>query len=222
MIKKYNFDSDPYNTHMLLLDEVPPYSKVLDVGTAGGFLGEYLIKEKNCELWGIEPDSELYQNALNVGYVKMFQKTIENVLESNDLLQDKFDVIFLGDVLEHLICPEKILAQLKFFLKVNGKFIISLPNIAHYSTRFGLLVGKFDMADAGILDRTHLHFYTRTSAIKMIEECGLEIEKIRPSGGNVERWMRRLFHLGRKIFFLFPNLFSWQFIFVAKIKDVSP
>lgn len=220
MKKVYNFDPDPYNTHMLLMNEVPSNVKVLEVGTASGYLGEYMHKEKNCEVWGIEPVKELYNEALNYGYIKLFNQTAEGFINQNDPEGQKFDVILLGDVLEHMPYPDAVLKGLKKFLKPEGKFVISMPNIAHYSIRIALLLGRWDMADSGILDRTHLRFYTLDSAQKMIASCGLKIEKVRPSSGYIERFgLNKLWQIGKRALFLWPKLLAFQFIYVVKLND---
>lgn len=215
---KYKFDPDPFNTHMLLINEVPVASKVLEIGSASGYMGDYLFQEKKCELWGVEPFCENLEKETEVKYNKFFKITVEELVNSKLAPLAYFDVIFIADVLEHLVSPEEALTKLKKYLKEDGIFVISLPNIAHYSIRWSLLRGRFDMQDAGILDRTHLKFYTKESAVKMFESLGFKIIKVRPSGGYLERFgKRKLFKIGKKVLFAFPNLFSFQFIFVIKI-----
>ncbi len=218
MKRNYRFDPNPVNTHMLLLNEIAPNTRVLEVGTASGYLGEYLIHEKKCEVWGIEPVRELYVDAESVGYTKLVNKTVEECIQDNDLKDQKFDYILLGDVLEHMTNPHAVMKSLREYLKPEGKCVISLPNVAHYSIRWALLRGKWDMTDSGIMDRTHFVFFTRKTIREMIEQSGYKIVLDRPSGGYMERWgQRRVFGIGRKILFTFPNLFSQQFIVVAGI-----
>ena len=159
-MRNYHFDQAPLNTHMLLLERIPEGSKVLEIGTASGYLGEYLVHEKKCEVWGVEPMKELYEDALKCGYKKMFNQTAEEFLATNALGDEKFDAMLMGDVLEHTVQPAEILAGLKKYLKSDGRMVISLPNIAHYSTRWQLLTGRFDMKDGGILDRTDSYVFT--------------------------------------------------------------
>lgn len=214
MKRNYRFDPAPYNTHQLLLGEVPAGSMVLEVGTASGYLGEYLIHEKGCTVWGIEPVKELYQDAFAVGYTKLINKSAEAVLLENDLAGQQFDCVLLGDVLEHMADPGGVLRGLKKYLKPGAVLIVSLPNITHYSIRWNLLFGRFERTDAGILDRTHLQFFTRESARALLADNGYKVEMVRPSGGYLERFgKRKLFGVGSKLLFLFPRLFSEQFIF---------
>ncbi len=219
MHPNYRFDPGKFGTHSLLLDEVQKNSRVLEIGTASGYMGEYLIKEKGCEVWGVEPVKELYTEALPYGYKKLFNSTVENFLDSPETKDQKFDVIFLADVLEHMTNPQGVLIGLSRLLQPSGRFVISLPNIAHYSIRWQLLTGRFDMQDGGILDRTHMRFFTLKSMKELIEKSGLSLEKIRPSNGSFERFgINKLFGIGRKIFFLWPTLFAIQFILIARKK----
>jgi 2-polyprenyl-3-methyl-5-hydroxy-6-metoxy-1,4-benzoquinol methylase len=134
-----------------------------------------------------------------------------------EIKEQKFDVILIGDVLEHMVDPGKVLSELKKFLKPEGKFVISLPNVAHYSVRFGLLKGRWNMTNSGILDKTHLRFFTRVTAIELLTKAGLSIEVIRPSSGYIERRWKACFNLGKRILFWWPELLAVQFVFVAKL-----
>lgn len=214
----YNFSDEPAGTHMLLLNQVTPNSKVLDIGCAAGYLGQYLAIEKQCQMWGIEPDTGAAEAAQQNNYKSLLNKSIEEALVDPTLTSHRFDYILLGDVLEHLLYPERILESLKNFIQNNGKLLVSLPNVAHYSIRSSLLGGKWNMKDSGIMDRTHLHFYTLKTGMALLEQHGWQVETIRPRG-DLERWFRKigLEKLGKKILFLFPEFFSVQFIFSAKL-----
>lgn len=212
---KYNFSNDPTGIHMLILGEVDKSSKVLDIGCASGYMGEYLSKEKNCDVFGIEPNFKSFEIAKDKGYKIILNKNIEEALKGEELKNEKFDYIILADVLEHVVSPEKVLDGIKRFLKDDGRIIISLPNVAHYSVRLSLFFGKFDMKETGVMDKTHLHFYTLKSAKKLLEN--FEIEKIRPRG-DLERWFGKFYlgFVGKKILFLFKKFFAVQFIFLIK------
>jgi 2-polyprenyl-3-methyl-5-hydroxy-6-metoxy-1,4-benzoquinol methylase len=217
MQRNYRFDPDPHNTHAFLLAEIPEGARVLEVGTASGYLGEYLINHKKCEVWGVEPVKELYDDALNYGYTKLYNMSGEEFLSLTDF-SEKFDCILLGDVLEHMVDPTAVLAKLKKFLRQGGKFVVSLPNIAHYSTRFHLFSGKWDMKDGGILDRTHLRFFTKKTMVEMFEKSGLKIVKMKPSSGSLERFGKnKLFGIGKKMLYAWETFFAIQFIIVATL-----
>jgi 2-polyprenyl-3-methyl-5-hydroxy-6-metoxy-1,4-benzoquinol methylase len=212
----YRFDPDPYNTHVLLLNEVPDNSRVLEIGTASGYIGEYLTKQKKCEVWGVEPVKEEYDKALQYNYAKLFHLTGEEFLQLPEVSQEKFDIIFLSDVLEHMVHPDQVLAGLKKFLKPTGRFVMSIPNVAIYTVRLQLLTGHWDMQDGGILDRTHVRFFTYKTMHELLDKSGLKILTERPAGGYMERFgKRKLFGIGRRILRRFPKLFAMHFIFVA-------
>lgn len=216
--RTYQFDPSPFSTHTLLIDCIPQNSRVLEVGTASGYMGGYLIKEKKCEVWGVEPVAQLYTDASQKGYAVLWQETVETFLLNHKKDAGQFDVILLADVLEHMVNPDNVLKELHTFLNPNGILLISLPNIAHYSIRTSLLRGRFDMTDAGILDRTHLKFFTKKTAIELFERAGYRVDMARPCSGSQERrWPRLGYPLA---FFIhrFPELFAIQFIYIARQK----
>lgn len=216
----YNFSTEKTGTHMLLLAEVPEGNRVLDVGCASGYLGNYLIREKRCEVWGIEPDYISSEEARAHGYKAVLNRSVEEALREPILANEQFDVILIGDVLEHLVKPEQLLQDLKPFLKPGGRLVLSLPNVAHYSVRFGLLAGNWEMTETGILDRTHLHFFTRSSAEAMFAAAGWRVETVRPRG-DLERWLRRLGleGAGRSLLFMLAGFFAVQYVFTLRLNS---
>lgn len=213
----YRLNLTPKGTHALLMAEVPAHSRVLEIGSATGYMGEYLIREKGCEVWGVEPVAKWHDEAMGRGYESVSPLGAEEFLGTLPE-RESFDCILLADVLEHMPDPEAVLRKLKRHCAPGGRLVISLPNIAHYSTRWGLLMGKWDMANWGILDRTHLHFYTKKTAEEMIRGAGFEIETCRPAAGYIETWGEWLFSIGKRLLFTWPEFFAPQFIFVAKPK----
>lgn len=212
---KYNFSDDPNGTHMLIAGQVAQGSKVLDIGCASGYIGEFLIKNKGCEVWGIEPDIESSDLSKNKGYAKVINKSVESGLVDEVLRNEKFDFIIVADVLEHLVNPEEILKKIGDFLKTNGKLLVSLPNVGHYSVRFSHLFGNWDMLDAGIMDKTHLHFYTLKTMQEMFRKNNWKIISVRPRG-DLERWGKKinLEKVGKMMLFGWPTFFAVQFVFV--------
>jgi 2-polyprenyl-3-methyl-5-hydroxy-6-metoxy-1,4-benzoquinol methylase len=165
-------------------------------------------------VWGIEPDTQSYNQALNAGYKRLMNKTIEDSLI--EIENEKFDYLLAGDIFEHLADPKSILIKIKDFTN-DGSLVLSLPNVAHYSIRLSLLFGYWNMTETGILDRTHLHFYTLKTAKELLANSGWEIKKIKPRG-DLERWFRKigLENFGKYLLNLWPELFAVQFVFVAK------
>ena len=147
---------------------IQPGSKVLDIGAGRGILGEILSKKgKLCSLDAIEPG----KCAKDIkGYCEIHQGSVEQHLNELDL--SIYDFVVLADVVEHLIDPLPVLQSLALGIKSEAKILISLPNISFSSVRLGLLNGHFPYSDSGILDRTHLHFYTLASIKELINAIG--------------------------------------------------
>lgn len=112
-----------------------------------------------------------------------------HIADLNGLIPDvgKPDVILLLDVLEHLNDPVGVLTHMRGILAPGGTIIISLPNVAHYSVLWSLLRGRFDYTEAGIMDRTHLHFYYKGSILSLVESAGLTPRKIHAIGISPKR-----------------------------------
>ncbi|ESA33022.1 methyltransferase type 11 [Leptolyngbya sp. Heron Island J] len=162
--------------------------RILDIGCADGSLGQYL-KDFDCHITGVDISIDMLSIAKNYcdesHVIDLDNEDISNTLE------DKvFDVIVCADVLEHLKNPSKILLQIKKLLKSDGFIIASIPNIAHGAIRLSLLQGKFEYQDLGILDNTHLRFFTRSSVIPLFESAGytaqiVDVTKYPIFGGNL-------------------------------------
>jgi len=109
--------------------------------------------------------------------------------------EDHFDYIILGDVLEHLVDPAAVLKRYSSFLKSTGYIIASIPNIKNYRVLLDLvLYDKFEYADAGILDRSHLRFFTRREMCNLFQQAGLSVISVQPKfgGGHLDKIDRRL------------------------------
>ena len=156
----------------------PGSKKILDIGCAEGKMASELKKRNNAEVWGIEIVEVVAQKAQE----KLDKVLIGPVEEQISKLPEKyFDSIIFADVLEHLVNPEKVLEEIKSKLKDDGEIVVSLPNVRNWGVIVSLLDGSFDYADFGILDRTHLRFYTLETATKMIENSGYFIKELHPS-----------------------------------------
>lgn len=145
--------------------------KVLDIGCNDGYIGK--MSNSTNKFYGLDYFKESAEEAKKI-YTDALQYDLNNliVLPWNV----KFDILVFADVLEHVLHPEVVL---NFFvtnyLKDNGKIIISLPNIANWQTRLNLLAGNFNYKDTGIMDKTHLHFYTFKSAKSLISKKDLKL-----------------------------------------------
>jgi 2-polyprenyl-3-methyl-5-hydroxy-6-metoxy-1,4-benzoquinol methylase len=139
---------------------------VLDVGCGFATTSQYL---KGNRVTGIESSPE----AVKVARTRI-DRVVERDLQDFDLQLGQFDVIIFADVLEHLPWPIGVLRQYLALLKPNGTVIISLPNVGLWSVRLLHLLGKFEYEETGVLDHTHLRFFTRRSALRMLDEAGLK------------------------------------------------
>ena len=151
--------------------------RVLDVGCAAGELGQALKRRQGAEVWGVEPNGEAAAAARRA-LDRVLEGTIEDALCA--LPQGHFDSIVAADVMEHLVDPERVLRELSGKLTPSGEVIVSLPNVRHWSVLQELLGGSWEYRDAGILDRTHLRFFTRKSALALFEKTGYAVTGTTP------------------------------------------
>jgi len=219
---KYDYD-DNYNPEKhdstsidaKVLAWINPGSRVLEIGCSSGYMGKVLW-EKDCEVTGVElnPIAAVKREGF---YQSMLIGDAEDP-KTFDMINGQFDVILCISVLEHLKKPLDILKILSTLLKQNGYFLITLPNIAHWSARWALLRGRFDYEEYGILDNTHLRFFTFQSAQEMINDAGLSIldsyftPPDRPFFNRLPLVLKKCL---LKIYYAYPNLFGYQFLFKA-------
>lgn len=158
-----------------ILNYVKKNQVILSMGCGSGEM-EGEIKSLGNSVYGMDIDAELIKNANK----KIDKAIIANIEKIDSLPFDNnfFDVIIFADVLEHLTDPVKVLKQTKKHLKPDGYIIASIPNIANWQIRFDLLFGRFNYDSYGILDRSHLKFYTLSSAKKLFEESGYKVSRV--------------------------------------------
>lgn len=178
-IKKINF-KNANDSFSRIYDFVNPKSTCLDVGCATGGLSLALAKNKSCSVSGLELNPKSVEECKKLKIFKHIQQYDLNLLKEEDFPQfsKAFDHIICADVLEHLLNPSQTLQTLKKFLKPSGDIIISLPNVSHASIKTNLLLDDFTYTEIGILDKTHLHFYTAKSIAEMLSSLDLKIIKI--------------------------------------------
>jgi methionine biosynthesis protein MetW len=169
--------SDKNSTSTMIFEKIKNKSEVFDVGCASGYLAEILVKEKGCKVVGLEideADATLAEKFCEL----VLRDDIETSGWEKKLKDRKFDHIIFADVLEHLKDPEKVLARVKNFLKPEGSVLISIPNIAHVSVRLELLGGKFVPESTGILDNTHLKYFTKENFSSLAKRAGYRINEV--------------------------------------------
>lgn len=177
---KYDFELDmtTENSNAAILKSISPSSRVLELGCAHGRMTKYLKENLNCTVTIAELDEEAgkvakqWANNSFLGY----DGDIERELffnELNYLKENNFDYIIFADVLEHLKYPDLVLNRCKQLLSSTGSIWVSIPNISHNAVLIDLWNDEFIYRKTGLLDNTHLRFFTEQSLAKMVEDCGL-------------------------------------------------
>lgn len=179
-MSKYNFDLDMNsdNSNSVILRNILPESNVLEFGCAYGRMTKYLKEELNCQVSIVEIDEDAGKVASQWAdqYFIGKEANIEQTGFLNYLREgSKFDYIIFADVLEHLYNPQEVLKHSKQLLAPNGSIWISIPNVAHNAVLIDLLNNKFQYRDVGLLDNTHIRFFTYFSLLEMVESIGFEV-----------------------------------------------
>jgi O-antigen biosynthesis protein len=169
--KYTHFDGTPGSTHNRVVELVPDGSSVLEFGCATGYMSEVLARRKGSRVTGIELSPEAAAEAST-----RCERVIVGDAETLDLEEHlgdaRFDAVLFADVLEHLKDPAGLLRRVRPFVSEGGIVAASIPNVAHASVRLALLAGRFPYRPKGLLDETHLRFFTRDSIRDLFEECG--------------------------------------------------
>jgi len=219
--KYTEFQADPNSTHSKIVSLVPPATRVLEFGCATGYMSEVLKERLGCTVVGIEIDpgaaalAEAYTERVIVG-------DAEKIDYAAELAGEEFDVVLFADVLEHLKEPADVLRRVRPFVAEDGVVIASIPNIAHASVRLALLGGEFRYREWGLLDDTHLRFFTRASIQDLFEETGYV----------VTHWLRQRLDVGeteikvpdvpeavREWLASDPEATTYQFVLRALVSD---
>lgn len=208
----------PDDAHSLLMRHIPPASQVLELGCASGYLSGYMEQALGCTVTGLEFDAESVEIArTRCSHVFQADLDAENALEPARAFAP-YDVLLAAAVLEHLKYPEHLLREARQLLKPGAKVIVSLPNVAHWSSRMRLLMGRFDYTDYGIMDRTHLHFYTLATGRALLEEQGYQVEQVAIAGSGLQNLLNVLARrTGRPLPGpVLPGLLAYELIYIAR------
>lgn len=213
-------DVKPKNYYQNLRQEVADYIDntpkfILEIGCGEGNFGHAIGEKYDAEVWGIEP-TESYANKAKQKLHKVYIDTVENALE--ELPQHKFDLIVANDVLEHLVDPYTVLKTFHKNLAKQGRVISSIPNMRNFHVFYQLSRHKnWEYQESGVLDRTHLRFFTTNSIKNMYDNCGYSVikhEGINPET-NLPRWFNLLNTLSGK---RFDDMRFLQFVTVAEVR----
>lgn len=218
----YRLKADPYSSHSVILRHLPEGmgKRLLDVGAAEGYLAEILTR-RGFDVTCLERDPGLAALARE----RCRRVLVADLERELPPLGGPFDVIVCGDVLEHVSEPVGVLLSLVQQLKGDGMTLISVPNVAHLWVRLGLLLGRFDYADRGILDRTHLTFFTRRSFLRLLAECNLSLVALIPTPVPLPllvperlhgRWLSALHALNALGARCWQGGLAYQFVAVAR------
>ncbi len=159
-----------------LLERIPASARrVLDVGCGAGRLGEAVKARQAAEVVGVELDA----HAAELARARLDRVLCADVQElPASFAPGVFDAVVCGDVLEHLHDPAGLLRRARSWLAPEGRLIASIPNVRHHTVVRGLLRGDWTYESAGLLDRTHLRFFTLRSIRELFARCGYELEAV--------------------------------------------
>jgi len=222
--KEYFFKPWPYSSHSLLLDEFENQGNnecVLDVGCGTGYLGAKL-QQRGYLVIGVE------KYPLDIGFYQYYADIIQSDIEKWEGPNNgvTFDYILMADILEHVCDPEAVVRRLTSYLKPTGTIIICVPNVAHLYVRMKLLVGCWDYQDYGIMDRTHLRFFTKKSLQDLVINVGIDRFKVKPVvlpwpliiQNNHELFQKTMIRCDSLATKIWPTMFAYQWIVSGRMR----
>ncbi|CAM2803592.1 class I SAM-dependent methyltransferase [Skermania piniformis] len=224
MSSKYDAVVDPdapNNAHSFAVEMVGWNQRVLELGAASGHVTRVLAA-RGCDVTAVEHDPSAAADL--DGHAAAVVVGDLNDPSLLDQLDDSYDVILAGDVLEHLVDPQSVLDRMVRRLAPNGRIIVSLPNVAHADIRMALAQGRFDYNDWGLLDSTHIRFFTMKTIEQMVRRSGLlitELKRVRMPAFETEIKVDRRTIPTALISEIFkdPEAETYQFVFTAVRDD---
>lgn len=165
----------PNNPHAFAIGMVGSGHRVLEVGCSVGHVTEHLADRGNTVV-GVEIDAGAAEEAR--AFAERVHVLDLDLTRVSSVEHDTFDVLVLGDVLEHVRRPADVLADLLTCLEPGGRLVISVPHVAHADVRLMLLQGRWDYQEDGLLDRTHLRWFTRESLRQTLAAVGLRAVRV--------------------------------------------
>ena len=169
---------------------IPPASRVLELGGASGYFARELVRAGHTvTLVDYDPANVAKARAtgLEAHLADLSQPLPEALFENG-----AFDVVLMMDVAEHLADPARLLAELRLRLGPQSRLIVTGPNVAYWWVRLHLLRGRWDYSDTGVMDHTHLRWFTRKTWIGLLEGAGYRVEVAEAAEGLVpkQHWLR--------------------------------
>lgn len=231
--KTYNFDPkiisnillDPANPLNRISEIIPDDAKVLDIGAGNGLLACVLReKHKNIIIDGIEPN-HFAAGLASKNYRHFYQGFAQDFIDI--IHREDYDFVVLADVLEHVNDPLALLLDLSSGLSNKTRIIISVPNIAFGAIRIGLMNGEFNYVDSGILEKTHVRFFTLKTIEMLVSNINMKIEKLYFLQRNFLNMEINLERFNLDLFCLYNLLKDdlasvYQFLLVLTKEQVAP
>lgn len=225
---KYKREIDPFGMTSVaqLLRWIKPGSAVLEMGPASGMMTKLLQREKQCDTVCIEIDPKAAQEAERYCR-KMVVADLSGLDWEQKIEGESFDYITFADVLEHLADPLTVLRRALRFLKPEGEVLISVPNIGYVGVIAELLEGRFDYRRDGLLDETHLHFFTRKSLTELLGGVGLigvewSRTEVKPEFSEFRLQTKKLGATTRGVLSSVPDGDTYQFLVrCSKTRDFT-
>ena len=215
-----NISQDERTSLSVLAHLIAPQARVLDLGCGSGALGQHLLQTKSCSVDGVTLNDAEAAHAR-----PHYQRIVVDNLETCDLLAtfagQRYDAIVCADVLEHLSRPERVLAACRELLAPSGQLLISVPNAGYCGLIVDLLHGEFRYREEGLLDRTHLRFFTRRSLTRFLQDEHWALETL----DTIQRaWSESEFQVTldsippavTRYLLAQPDALTYQFIGVAR------
>jgi len=217
----YSYKPSPHSSHGRVLEimQTRPPARVLDVGCGPGWLAAALTAQGH-HVTGVDVAAEA---GVEQRMHRFVQADLEQGLPGD--AGDGFDVVVAADVIEHVRRPEQLLAEMTHRLRSGGTLIASVPNISHWYPRGRTALGLFDYDQRGILDATHLRFFTRRSFLRVAKHADLEPVARRHTGlpfdalgvGTARSVGRLAALVDRALVRLWPTMFAYQFVYELAI-----
>jgi SAM-dependent methyltransferase len=224
----YLLKADRHSSHAIILARLGEGRgrRALDVGAADGFLAERLTAQ-GWEVTALEADPALAERARG----RCRHVVVADLDRGVPVVPGPFEAIVYGDVLEHLADPLGALVGLNRSASPDAVIIVSLPNVAHLWVRLNLLFGHFDYVSRGILDRSHLRFFTRRTMLELLARAGLSLEELHVTPVPLPlvvpsryhgRWLRAVHGLSALAARCWKGGLAYQFVAVTRLGRTVP
>lgn len=206
----------PYRGHDLIARTVSAHTQpgdcILDAGVSSGYLAKVFV-DGGRRVDGVDIDEDAIEEAKAICEI-----AVAADLQTFDFspLRENYQVILFADTLEHLPDPAQVLRRALPHLSNSGVLIASMPNVANWAIRLSLLLGRFRYTDRGILDRTHLRFFTKKTLLELIAGSGYEVVDLVATVPVPGIRNRSILALAYWIGNLWPSFFGYQFLVTAR------